>query len=1277
MKYKLKCMVSTFLTLSITATSIIFSIHIKAAETTSPNIAMVETILHGKRQFVKESLLNDNFSTNPHAIVNGIGNEKSMMANSLSQYQNKNDENYSAAYKTAVDIMEKVYNGSDYTQSVADYVVEFAASLLEFFDLDASGLMSDLTQSVGEIRYESILKDALDADYTTSSGNKLSSKESELINLRRLEKGAKNLSSFTSLVKSIADNDSGSAGGEDMLDYYNNFLLPYGDTVNDVLSSFSFEQSSWDKESIEALNAFTTAIAMVQQGDRFVTSSDEVGATIVTYCPTYFLDETTLDLIDFANKGMKNASRAISSYMFIRSIQEQKDSIAEPLKRIASNTSDSSMKTVYNDFAKEITSAADSKTVQYETVIRYINQSGTVSKFVNGKISDGVEKAANLANLGTEYTAISSVFSKASNVVGISGWCADKLIGFGATCKKTYELKYLDKMITQAVNTCKNDISAYEASKTDENATKVLDDLTLIQKLRLRGETISYSMMSKQFDSPLAKLLATGTLNKDEMLDSYLDKAYQNHMDALVGASVMPMSTDGFTIGNGETLTLLHDASYGGVYGVYTKSDKSTYSIAEPQYRLANGITVSSGGKLVAATSDFYIPYIKNSGGTVLIGSNVQELSELTQSGGTTTFGDGSFKITDIEITGGTINSNSSATLNCDSLKTSGTPTVDQITLIANDAELNGTLRNCNVYVKGDLSGSGTIDNLIISGSGAQNLSGSITATNLTYTNTGTANQSSTVNVTGTVKNTSAKVNNGQNTVLKSTGTISGNYYNSSITLDGATLSDTKTIGGSVYAKNTVNINGLTVSGLLNQSGGTLNLNGDVTAKSDAYFSGTVNQENSEFYAYGDISGSNITLGNVTMCGKTPQTIGSAITVHDFHNKSEQLTVNSTVTVTGSARSESPPINGKNIKLTDSAYFGDIYYNGDITVNGLTGSLPKNLRGKLYLTGDITQSGNANMVSVEHSGGTLTITDGEIAVDGLFINSNASADVLVCSDSTLSIMGDASIKGTVQGEGILNVYGDLYNSGSISIGNLNITAKVPLTVGGNNLYATNLNISGNKDVTLSSKIYVTGKYSGNNHIINPANVVFANGNTANSDVVYNEQLNVTGDLIIDGHTVTARGLTVTNGNVILTNGAKLIVNGGTNISGASSNKISIDETSSAEFNKLSFIKSIGSIEVNGNLKFGGDISLSSTKISGSGTVTVNADIYGSSLTIDKPKNFNITGKTPQIIQCSGANLNNLNISNTSKQGVEISGTIYYYGTYSDNGCKIAGTITKR
>ena len=173
----------------------------------TPDKAILENILNGDRHFVIDTLVGDSgfhtdFSTNPHALVNYIGSENTMMDNVLSQYQNKDDPNYSATYKAAVDVMEKVYNSDEYAQTVTDFVTEFSADLLSSFSTDAANFASDLTYSKSQLNYESILKEALASDYTASDGTELSTKEIELENLERLEKGLKCLKAFQAFALS-------------------------------------------------------------------------------------------------------------------------------------------------------------------------------------------------------------------------------------------------------------------------------------------------------------------------------------------------------------------------------------------------------------------------------------------------------------------------------------------------------------------------------------------------------------------------------------------------------------------------------------------------------------------------------------------------------------------------------------------------------------------------------------------------------------------------------------------------------------------------------------------------------------------------------------------------------------------------------------------------------------------------------------------------------------------------------------------------------------------
>ena len=1302
----------------------------------SPDVAILENILNGDRHFVIDTLIGTNFktdfSTNPHAIVNYIGNENTMMDNVLSQYQTDR------VYKAAVDIMEKVYNSDEYAESTADFIAEYAADLLSYLSVDAANFVSDLSYSKSQLNYESILKETLSADYTASDGTELSTKEIELENLERIDKGLKNLKSFSSFFKSNASaNHMNDNTFDDRMKYYNDYLIPYTDNMNSVLSAFADMQDSKgksDEQKKEDMVNFVTFLAMLNQMDRYEQANTDIESDIVYYAPTFFVSDEALSLIKSGDKAISTVSKTLSTYMFIESIATQSDSMKGALTRMA-RTADSSLKPVLNTFANEIGEAGNQKLIAYESLMQYIRNAGVVKeleqntgKFITKQISKRLPQVQALSKEGLLRTAASKAISDATAVVGISSWCADQTMSFGATCKKTYELKYLEDIIEQAIKTYRADLSTYQSNKTEENAKAVLDDLLLIQKLRLRGETIAYKMTQGQWNSPLGRILATGTLDTDHMLMDYLDSSYQARVDAFIGASAMPLSTDSLTIKSGETLTIGYrdDA---GLYGRYTKADGKEFCIGELDYRIANGITVNSGGRILttADTPSTYIPYIINNGGQVLI-SQAPVITELTQNSGTTVLGSSTYYIDNIELTGGELYSNTSANISSDSIIMSGTPVVSNINITTNDcnisstwnmsdstltvnsmANVSGTLSGGNVYYNGDSSGGGgTIDNLIISGSNNQTLSGILNATNLTYSNTGTVNQSGTINVTGTVKNTSSKVNNGQNTVLKSTGSIYGNHYNSGLTLDGVTIDKTMTFSGTLGTQNTVNLEDVAIDGAIVQNSGTLDLNGDVTVKSDSFFGGTVTN-NSTYYTSGDITvNSTNSFNDIITNGKVKQAITGTLNVNSFTNTNPKgVTVANTVNVSETLKNEYGSISGMGMTLLSGGKFNGNIYNGDVTIKSADCDIPAKITGNVVLSATNTINQNAQIGGyLTANSGTLTIDKSTLTVGGAV---NLSTLLITDSDSNLNFNSDFTnsstitgnsanfvIKGIMQNSGTINncklslskefvntgtvsggsitTKNEIYNNGTINVNNLSLNSATFFDVSGNSIATTDLNLSGRGKVNLKTNINVSGNYTNSGTKVNDDYIIIALGKNIIENRTY-QTLNVTTDLILDGCTVTADTLNAQAG-IKLTNGAKLIVNKMLTASG-SNKKIEIDDTSQLNIKKLSSISSYADIIVDGELIFGSDTAISSAKLSGTGTITVKGDLYGSSLTVNKPQNVNIVGKTPQIISASGASFYNLNISNTSRSGVKFENTVYYYGDYNANGSKVTGTVTAR
>lgn len=1037
--------------------------------------------------------------------------------------------------------------------------------------------------------------------------------------------------------------------------------------------------------------------------------------------PQYLLDDATIELIDLNANLSKFASNTLDSYMYIKAIQTQKKAVAGPLQRTANKMTDADSSDILKRYAYLIENASDQKSTNYQWIIQMLKDNGIVEGFVEDKLSIGVTKLAERLIPLYDESIIPSSLANLTGVVSTTINLGDAVTGVKNTALKTLELKELNELIDCFKQTYREDLQNYRDVPTEDNAAKVLDDLSFIQRMRLRGETLAYKMALNQINTPLGKLLSGGYDSS-----AYYTKHYQNHVDAIIGASVMPISTDSIDVPKGATVTIRHNPEIG-TYADVSDSNGNSYSIAEVAYRLPNGINLSTGGTLNIYSGDAVtIPYVINSGGVVALNNNSPRLGEYVQNSGTLSLAGASNKnINNLYLYGGTVSSVDSADIIVDNFASSGEATVTNAAISVYDkTTLGGKLRaSLNCY--GDIVGSsGYIDNLTLCGTGPQAVDGTLYPTNLLFNNisSGGITVNGTINVSGGITNTASNIKNGENTVLKNTGYINGDYYNSSLTLDGTTITAYKKFGGSLYTQGAVNIADVQIDAVLSQSNGTLNLNGNVAVKDDVYFGGVVVQSSDKtFDLKGDLTASNARLGNVNVCGKLGQTINSAVTVNNFSNNNiskSGLTLNAAVTVNGQVSSKKAPVNSKNVTLTSTASFKEPEYFGDITINGLAGSLPATLHGKLYLQGNMTQISDSIITEdIEMSAGTVTIknakltgdkkiilTGGNITLENAelisksILNTSSGTAVTIDENSKLSAMSDTNINGAITGDGQFDTYGDLQNSGTVKVGALKIQAALPVRFNGNDITVNNLITEGEASIILNNKINVLNAYMNNGAAINSGNIIFSEGNNIDGDIQYAENMNVTGDLVIDGHAVSVAENAEITGNVIIQNGGKLnvgknfvvkngnvtlsknstmTVGGKTEISASSANSMLIDATSEVELKKLAIITKLGNITVDGSLCFGSDTLLSSVNLNGNGTVSLKGDLYLSSSAVNQPDTFVLNGKAPQILSGGTMNFKNIIIENPSRKGVTFSSNATYSGELTNNNSNVSGTLNKQ
>ena len=716
------------------------------------------------------------------------------------------------------------------------------------------------------------------------------------------------------------------------------------------------------------------------------------------------------------------------------------------------------------------------------------------NEFVEKKTSDALKGVATRFIPAYNDSIIPSAFASATGVIGTATYLADSVTGLKDTCTKTLELKNLNQLITYFKKTYQQDLANYKNNPTNENAARVLDDLEFIQRTRLRGENMAYKMTRGQLNSWIGKLLAGGS---DEMLTSYYDSNYQKHIDAIIGASITPFTTDSFTVRNGETVFIMTDSN-GITYADYTKTDGKSYKFAECEYRFANGITVAKGGTLnIFANSGVPVSYIINNGGNVNYSANSIKIHEYTQnSGNLTVASNANYSIPELSILGGTIDAVSTSSITCNTLTTSGTSTLSNVVLnVQDNAKLGGTI-HATINAYGNITGSsGNVDNLNVCGTVAQDMSGSFKVGNLVFNNPKGVTMSNTVSVSGSVKNTATKIKNSKNICLVNGGMISGNYFLGDITFQSAKLTDYAEIDGNLFLSSGASeVVGLKVNKFIQQTSGGLIVNGTVNAESDVYLynltqnSGTFNVKGN-INSGGSSSNSKVSFNLLNFNGKLPQSVNREIHVNNFHYNNtnrEKVTLNYPMYVYGSLALKSSLFNNDtNVYLCGSFANKDKYV-GNLTLYNFSSEMPKVYEGDLIMnnvnsalsetyTGNISTKGTNTISDVKKvngdikiSSGTTTFTDTTaLNIDGTLSNSGT-----INMNNCQGKIDHLTTNGTVNYNDSALQFGTIsQSSGNINMTNTNVKVTGAVT-------ATKLTLDENSQLNVLGDISASGTLSG-------------------------------------------------------------------------------------------------------------------------------------------------------------------------------------------------------
>lgn len=1222
-------------------------------DTPEINSILLDAMLHGERHWVIETLVQDSRKNNPLAILQGTEDRKSLARDALDTYEgvDAKSDTYAAIYKGLMDIMELSVNADVYVNGLADEAGNLIGAAAELFT-GIDGLkdtISEMTKSGSEIFYDRLLKSALTAEFTASNGVTVGKNESDLIYSRQAQDIINYFGSFIALVNTNMDTLVGMSDAKEFKQkYVTDYAGPYYDAALQYLTSIDALCKDQGGLGSENQMKFVAALASLEAYSIMKPETTFSGFSYKDYLSEFMVDSGIKATFSLMNKVFTIQETALDSYLYVNSLQRQRETIIGPLQRLSASTTVEGMSEAVNNAVNKLDESYRSKLSNYDSIVNYLRSNAITNKAMVGLAKNALKKCGVLS----EETLGGAVLAKATTIKVIAEFLADKAVGIKDTCSKTHELIRLQALIDAMAAQYKLDVAAYEKNKTDDAAAMVLDDLLLLQRLRLYGENVAYGLWSAQADSWLGKLF----LHDKE--PTFYGPIYQNSVDELISASVIP-AMQPLEVRSGEQCAIRYDQRVG-YYALITPknadSQGRSFMDAEALSRLAIGADVS-GTLFVQPVSGkpVQIGYL-NSSGSVTIGAlnGSVQIGDLTQSGGDLTL-----------IT------NNHANIACGQMQVTNCTfePQDGSVLTVGDLTVNGTLAGEAVTVSGALSGSsGTISApLTLNGTQPQTISGTLQAKNLTL-KAPKVTMDGNMSVTGTLSGGSTAVWKGKNLTL-SGGTLLGKTFCGDLRASNASFSD-QTIRGVLYAADGVKYTGsVTTNGLVSScamtagKGSVLQVNGDLKLyKGGTLLDGTV-------IAKSDIDAAEQTaFGDLRLEGKAVQTLRGELVINALHVNCSGADLQGTLRVQELLDYQTGAFTGNPVYLEDDARLNSDTFIGSLSALHWAPEKNGRIQGSLTLRDGGSISGNAAVTGALTASGAASVS-GTVSVGSL----NSGQSLTLSEDTVLTVQRKATLAGTLNGgtlracedvfadgltaAGTVTVSGDLFVSGATAFDTFCLDGKLPQKVSGSDFEVNTLelrNTSG-KLLDVQQVITVKGSYINNGTAVPPSAIRSGAPEPVDGETVY-----MPGNLTIsEGRTFTG-GHIVVQGNLTLA-GAQLTLAGATlEVQGrliASGGSIALDENSTLLVMGRSSLSGTP-VMLNGTFTARDDLLLTSSAITGKGTLCLRGDLIASSpVTVGT---LLVSGLTRQYLNSSGKVLaEQIVFDNPSRGGVVLQTFIYY------------------
>lgn len=1087
------------LLLAVILLSLLFVQGYAAEADPTPNRQLLEAMLNGDRHWVIETLVEDSRANNPMAIQYADTGRKSLARDALDTYRGIDAENQTlaAVYKSMVDIMEKYYSKEEYINGLVDEggnLLSWLAGIFTGKD-EVEDTIDDLTASTDELRYESLLKATFSEEYTASDGTTLGDSEDTLILVRQIKDTLSYLRKFVSLGRSQAAAVAGLDLAQFDSEYIDKYALPYIDACSSLFDSLGQLQSSDSSKDAAAMADIAAALAAVHTMSMTAPSNSYMGFSYYDFLADYIIDNDVLDALSSAGKTLKIAETYLDSYLYINSIQGQKDTFSGGVARMANAAGDEDMRKALEYFSGMLSDEYDTRLFSYDSIVRYLRENSTISSSVASSAKGLFKKLFHISSTSLAGAAISEALA----VADITSWVADQAVGLKDTCKKTYELLHWEKLTDLCVELYYADLSSYRSDPSDENAAIVIDDLLLLQKLRLYGEKIAYGLASGQVDSALGKIFWEGSK------EAY-DTLYKCSVDELIAACVVP-PLDGVTVESGDIIMIEYNESTGYV-GTINRGGKIIH-IPELSSRLAGGLTVNGQLGIYGEPSvPLGIAYLSASPGAGILSTTGQVVvDELYCSGGTLNIkllNDAVLKVTGtLDIAGCTYSSEA------------GNP------LEVNNLTLRGAFTGGDLVVSGDVTSSGgSAEVLTLASEGKQSIlgTGSLTCGNLNIL-CGELDVSGKVTVSGALNAPAAKITGGKN-ILLSGGRLASSAYDGDLSAKSAVFSG-NTIYGSLFdSGSSVYSDLVTVEGNLSLSG-TPSFSDGSRTKVLRYVSidcesigGSCALECSGDVA---VSGS-AAVSKLTLCGEAPQELTGGLNATTLildgshkqyvygtvktsyleicNTSSMGVQIDGSVYASISYKNTGVPVKGNAVHVGEGGMNVEVdtELSGDQTVDGALNLKNSSMRidGSLNASKGLTLE-NAQLIIT----GDLIVGGGSIVLDGnsslTIVRQARIQNAAVTQDGTMSVGSDLYLSSSpITGGGSLTLNGDLATTGQITQQTLTLGGKVRQYIDGGQVNVRDLILenSSKGGVYLQSKIYYSGSLDpGSTAVTNEQNLI--------------------------------------------------------------------------------------------------------------------------------------------------------------------------------------------